>query len=58
VQLHLAINGGDRDAGPGSSTYDPNLVTGIVYAGRTFPGGASGATGFESDLFCFPGVAP
>jgi hypothetical protein len=59
LQLKLTINGGDNGLGPGSSTYDPALAaTGVVYAGRTFPGLTSGATGFETDLFSFPSVAP
>jgi hypothetical protein len=59
VQLDLSkINGGDQGRGAGSSTYDPALTaTGVVYAGRTFPG-LPAATGFEADLFYFPGARP
>lgn len=59
VEMKLAINGGDDGQGPGSSTYDPGLTAaGVVYAGRTFPGLDAGVTGFETDLFSFPTVAP
>jgi hypothetical protein len=57
VQMKLSINGGDKELGPGSSTYDPSLsALGIVYAGRTYP--TMNVAAFETDLFSFPTVTP
>ncbi|HUJ57761.1 MAG TPA: hypothetical protein VLX92_04700 [Kofleriaceae bacterium] len=58
LELELQnVDGGDDMKGPGSSTYDPGLAIGVVYAGRTYPG-LPGVTGFETELFSFPGVSP